>query len=120
MKVQCGALLRCRDIARLYYDAALCSVFMAPQSICRLKWAYESAMQCDMAAVRRPLDGSQRLKVFNAYDVRKCLEIAMNKNSLAFKSLCALKAANKKLNLGVVRTVAACERVDLASLRSAN
>ena len=50
-----------------------------------------------------------RLKVFNAYDVRKCLEIAMNKNSLAFKSLCALKAANKKLNLGVVRTVAACE-----------
>ena len=26
-------------------------------------------------------------KVFNAYDVQKCLEIAMNKNSLAFKAL---------------------------------
>lgn len=32
-----------------------------------------------------------RLKAFNAYDVRKCLEIAMNKNSLAFKAPCALK-----------------------------
>ncbi len=30
-------------------------------------------------------------KAFNAYDVRKCLEIAMNKNSLAFKALYALK-----------------------------
>ena len=32
-----------------------------------------------------------RLKAFNAYSVRKCLEIAMNKNSLAFKALYALK-----------------------------
>lgn len=51
---------------RCNYDTALCSVFMAPQSIFRLKWAYKSAMQCDMAAVRPPLDGSQRIKAFNA------------------------------------------------------
>ncbi|EEV18082.1 hypothetical protein CAMGR0001_0837 [Campylobacter gracilis RM3268] len=46
----------------------------------------EAAIQRGVITIRRFVAFLWRLKAFNAYSVRKCLEIAMNKNSLALSA----------------------------------
>ncbi len=46
----------------------------------------EAAINAMYITIRRFVAFLWRLKAFNAYSVRKCLEIAMNKNSLALSA----------------------------------